>query len=439
MAPDPVRVGIDMTIQPDAKTVRTYRSPPEGLVGFMRRQGRDLAKGGVSVLLRKVSTLLGPILAIPTIIIVRALRPVVLIRLGRLRCERLGHLAANTELYLCGRDVDTNGVRVVDLFAPTPQVCNRQLQKMWKRTLHVSPLVGPAYRLNRWFPGYTHHVVPMPTDRDTRGLFELTSPHLSFTSKEERQGQEALLQLGIAKGAPFVCVHSRDSAYMDSAIPDQDWDYHNFRDSNVQNFIAAAEELVRRGYFAVRTGAAVNEPLDIEKEGIIDYATYYRTEFLDMYLGANCRFYLGDSCGFHAVPMVFRRPLAIVNMLPIEYAPTWGSDCLFIPKKLWLHAERRFLTIPEIIESHIGRFLKGQEYEQLGIEPIENTSEEISALAVEMHDRLNGTWTTTDEDEELQRLFWSSFEANELNGEFRLRIGAEFLRQNRELLAQGTS
>lgn len=53
---------------------------------------------------------------------------------------------------------------------------------------------------------------------------------------------------------------------------------------------------------------------------------------------------------------------------------------------------------------------------------------------MEMDERLNGAWRTTDQDEELQKRFWSLFPTSELNGVFLSRIGTEFLRQNRELL-----
>src|SRR5438132_1828901 len=38
----------------------------------------------------------------------RAIRPWLLIRIGILTSERIGHLAANTELYLCERDAGIN-------------------------------------------------------------------------------------------------------------------------------------------------------------------------------------------------------------------------------------------------------------------------------------------------------------------------------------------
>ena len=51
-----------------------------------------------------------------------------------------------------------------------------------------------------------------------------------------------------------------------------------------------------------------------------------------------------------------------------------------------------------------------------------------------MDERIKGTWQSTEEEEELQQRFWSLFKPSELNRVFLSRIGAEFLRQNRELL-----
>jgi putative glycosyltransferase (TIGR04372 family) len=181
-------------------------------------------------------------------------------------------------------------------------------------------------------------------------------------------------------------------------------------------------------------GAAVIEKLKTNNPMVIDYATKYRTDFLDIYLAAKCHFHLGDNCGFNCVPMIFRRPLAVVNLIPLEHAPTWGSDYLFIPKKLWLIKENRLLSFQEILGSEIGRFCYSRQYEESGIEVIENTPEEITALAVEMDLRLKGKWQVKEGDEELQRSFWALFKASGIKGVFRSRIGVEFLRQNKGLL-----
>ena len=70
----------------------------------------------------------------------------------------------------------------------------------------------------------------------------------------------------------------------------------------------------------------------------------------------------------------------------------------------------------------------------MNLELEENTPEEIHAVTIEMDERLKGTWQTTEEDEKLQQRFWDLFGPDKLKSSD-LRIGTEFLRQNRELLS----
>ena len=403
---------------------------------MIHRQIREIRIGGLHVLLRKVSLALMVPVSFPIVIVVRVLRPLVLIRFGLLMSPRLGNFAARTELYLCERDVGMHRGRTLDIFFLYPQVCNRFLRKKWEKMLHISALARPLWEVNRRLPGGESHIVPMPRDTDIYGLFARTPVHVSFTPEEESLGRTALQELGIPEGSPFVCFYARDSAYLDT-VYQADWSYQDFRDASIHNYVPAAGELACRGYFAIRMGAVVKEALNTANPRIIDYATKARTDFLDIFLCARCRFFLGSSAGLSAVPRIFRRPIVLVNYVPLRprslVIGVPGS--LFIPKKLWLSDERRFLTFREIRESGVSEFVISEQYEQLGIEVTENTPEEITAVVMEMDERLKGTWQTTEEDEELQRQFWSLVKPSKLNGALLPRIGTEFLRQNHELLA----
>jgi putative glycosyltransferase (TIGR04372 family) len=233
---------------------------------------------------------------------------------------------------------------------------------------------------------------------------------------------------------PFVCFFARDSSYLSSTYGHKDWNYHNYRDSDIDDYLVAASELTERGYFALRVGAIVGKPLATLSPGVLDYASDHRTDFMDIYLAANCRFFLTSGAGIDVVSRVFRRPIASVNSIPLEFLSTWGPQDLTIPRKLWIRDERRFMTFQEILDSGVGRFMDQSQYDSSGLEPVPNTPDDIRALAVEMDERLNGTWSPSDEDEELQKRFWSLYRPSEMNGVFLSRIGAEFLRQNVDLL-----
>lgn len=393
---------------------------------------------GWRTLIRKIPTFLALPATALVVVVIRLLSPLVLIRFGAIESRRLGHFAANTELYLCERDVGRHPRRAVDIFFHLSPVCNRQLKKMWDRTLHVSRFAKWPCGLISRLPGFGSHLIPMPVHRDIHGILARTPAHLSFTPEEECLGRAALVDLGVPEGVPFVCFFARDSAYLDSELahanPTGSWRYHDYRDSCIQNQVVAVEKLTRQGYFAIRMGAVVKSAMDTANPMIIDYAVKSRTDFLDIYLGANCLFFLGDFSGVTAIPMVFRRPSVCVNLIPLTQFPNWGPDDLFIPKKLWLREERRFLTFREILDSDVGWFLDSGDYDQRDIEAIENTPEEITAVAEEMDQRLKSEWQTTKEDEELQRRFWAFFKSSDLHGVFLSRIGAEFLHENLELL-----
>jgi putative glycosyltransferase (TIGR04372 family) len=391
--------------------------------------------------LKIVVKLLLYVLAVPVVLVLRLIRPWLLVRWDFLISTRIGHFTANTELYLCRLDAGINEPqqRYVDLFYMGGPICNQQLAIMWRRILHVWPawIMLPIVRINRLIPGGAVHEIGENTKnaRDVQNLLDQSVPHLEFTADEEARGKEGLRAMGIPQSSRFVCLIVRDSAYLNDYIPLGDWAYHGYRDSDIQNYMLAAEELARRGYFVIRMGAKVKEAIKTEHPRVIDYATNgMRTDFMDIYLGAKCEFCLSTGLGYDGVPEIFRRPLAIVNDHSLEYIRSWNVRDLTIVKKYWLRKEHRFMTFREILDSGVGRFLMTRQFEESGIELIENSPEEIAALVLEMDDRLKGKWQTTKEDDELQYRFWSIYKSSELHGKIMSRIGAEFLRQHRECL-----
>jgi putative glycosyltransferase (TIGR04372 family) len=403
--------------------------------------------GGPSAFGNKALIVLSAFPLLLLILLIRLVRPILLVRFGALRSNRIGILAFSTENFMCGRDPrfrrsrspgSSDGKRTLDLFFHLSPICNYQLKKMWDRVLHVSPLVSWLYRVNHLLPGAEAHVIQwgLHHETDIDGLFPHTLPHLSFNSSEEAQGQKGLYDMGIPDGAPFVCFHSRDPAYLESYSPESVGRLtQGFRDCSIHNYLPAAAELTKRGYFSIRMGSVVAEPMGPASPMVIDYAGRHRTDFLDIYLSAKCRFFLSSESGMWAIPMIFRKPVAMANYTALEFRNAFHPQDLVIPKKLWLRGEKRFLTFREIIDSGVGRFASDAEFEEEGIDLIENTPEEITALALEMDDRINGTWEATKEDDELQEEYWSIFRRTEFHAKDIGRLGAEFLRQNRGLLA----
>lgn len=423
---------------------------------FIERQVVQIRQGGRAVLLRKMKRVLCIlhkfplfIFAIPAVVVIKLIKPWLLVRWGELPSPRIGHFAANTELYLCERDAGINlpRQRHVDIFFMERPICNQQLAKMWKRVIRVWPawIMSSICSVNRLIPGGAIHEIDNNTqnDRDVHNLLDRFPPHLKFTSEEEAHGEAGLRMMGIPNDTPFVCLIVRDSAYL-NVHQYKDWSYHNYRDTDIQDYVLAAEELAELGYFVIRMGVIVHEPVKCDHPRVVDYAMNgMRSDFMDIYLGAKCEFCISVSTGFDAVPLIFRRPIVYVNMVPLGYLSTYSTQLIGITKHHFSVKKGRKLTLREIFTHNVGFGLRTACYESKGIQLLENTPKEIRDVCVEMVERLNGTWQPQTDDDALQRRFWEIYPVHSqdpynkgpIHGEIRGRFGAQFLRNNSEFLA----
>ena len=99
-------------------------------VRFWGRQVYQIKEGGLTVLLRKCLVALWLVPAIPIVLILRALRPLVLVRFGPTASHTIGHYTLNTEIYLCERDAGLHPKRSIDIFHHSFRISNQQLTTM---------------------------------------------------------------------------------------------------------------------------------------------------------------------------------------------------------------------------------------------------------------------------------------------------------------------
>jgi putative glycosyltransferase (TIGR04372 family) len=387
-----------------------------------------------------------PLSLIPLFFII-IISPIIRIKVYLIRSHRIGHFAADLELHICEKKELKSKEVSIHYFARP--VCNFQLAKMWKRKLIIFPafVLRPLDFLIRAFPllkGFSGTTLNL--DRDVLNLYDKYPTQICFTSDEEKFGKKELFKLGVPPGKPFVCLIVRDSRYLDPMQIGVSDIKNNYRNSNIENYYLAAENLAKMGYYVLRMGANVNKPFTSLNPMIIDYATNgSRTDFMDVYLGANCEFCISTGTGFDALPMIFRRPIVFVNYTPIEYFLTSRKELISIPRHHFSFNLNRRLSFSEILKNGFGTFLDASLFEKFGIELVENSPEEISDVVVEMAKRVKGTWISNSKDDKLQDKFWFIFKrdshffhkddfGNQQHGDIKGKIGANFLRSNQELL-----
>jgi putative glycosyltransferase (TIGR04372 family) len=397
-----------------------------------KRLLKRLGAGKLIILIRKIEPY---IFSIPAVFIYIGLYLVKTIKGKRIvfveiDCYRIGHLAANTELFLrrlkYGNYYNKDNVYIG--FCRYFPICNHQLFNMFRRHFFIieSRILGKLF--NTWIQRTEFYHAP-PFNSNEYYEFNNFKQILSFTEEEENKGKQLLAEMGIEKNAWFVCFHSRDSKYLG-----QGSEHHNYRDSDVNNYLKAAEYITEQGGYAIRMGAIVEKPLPKERHThIIDYAMDYRSEFMDIYLSAKCKFFVGTSAGLFLVPTAFGVPVAGTNFVHFELPPL-GKNDIFIPKKVRNIKENRFLTFSELFDRRIGSWLDSNDFTRTGLEVVENTPDEILGLVQEMNEFLDGRFQYTKEDQKLQSCYRAFIKPHHFNYKVFTKVGTLFLKGNKELL-----
>lgn len=167
-------------------------------------------------------------------------------------------------------------------------------------------------------------------------------------------------------------------------------------------------------------------------ERVVDYPfTAHRSDWMDVFLVAACRFFIGTASGMFIAATHFGTPVVLTNQMPLSQRPFSPKD-LFIPKIFVRAATGERLTGSQSMLPPVRDTKPGKDLEAAGIGLLDNRPEEIRDVVVEMMDRLDGNWTGSDGDEERNRAF-DRLTAHDWGFPVP-RIGARFLRDNPDLL-----
>ena len=230
---------------------------------------------------------------------------------------------------------------------------------------------------------------------------EQRPPLMTLSTSDYERGWRCLKGLGVPKDAWFVCLHVREPGFKDG-----DSTNDSYRNADIDTYLSAIKTVVDHGGWVIRMGNPTMKPLAAMNQ-VIDYAHCdVRSDWMDVFLSAQCRFFIGTSTGLGVIAMAFGAPTVKTNYLP--WNALWlSSKDLFLPKLFWSLREKRNLTFPEILSSPLSSGIDQSSYDKLGVEILENTPEEINDIVLEMLMRIDGKLTYSASDERLQKQFQS--------------------------------
>ncbi len=244
---------------------------------------------------------------------------------------------------------------------------------------------------------------------------------LTLSEADQERGWDRLRTLGVPADAWFVSLHVREA--------EQGADVA--RNADIDTYRMAIESIVAHGGWVIRMGDPTMTLLP-SMPNVIDYAhSKIRIDWMDVFLWAKCRFFIGTQSGPAWVPPTFGVPCVITNWSSTGVRPWFNKDlCIF--KLHWSEKEARHLNFAEVISSALGWAESPAYLASQGIKLVGNTPEEINDVVIEMLDRLEGKLRYSVEDGELQERFNRLYVDNIHNAN--ARIGRDFLRNWSHLL-----
>lgn len=368
------------------------------------------------------------------------------IRITPITTMRIGGLTVINHFYMAEQKLYGPDQLVRRLFFGAAP-CNRYLFDMWKR---VMPIIDS--RIISAFYQYTSDILerlvtfrPLPNDKgaghrtNTNFLVTRSNAVLSFNEQDLHMGRELLARMGVGTEDWFVCFHARDSKYQSAIEGNPDTKSH--RNAPLVSYLDAAEYITEKGGFAIRMGQLVEEPLpDTGNPRIVDYATQHRSDFGDVFLPGQCRFFLASASGYQQVPALFGRPVATAHLLPLVPNQT-GAQSLYIPKLFRNKQTGEYLTYDECFSAMgdpkdypVTHWDSFELNETATYAPEDNSPIDVLDLCRDMFDQLEDVAPTV-EALAYQRLYMDKFFRN--NEDFRQygpRISPRFAYKYRHLI-----
>tara|TARA_Y100001935_G_C17311792_1_gene517213 strand:- start:23496 stop:24755 length:1260 start_codon:yes stop_codon:yes gene_type:complete len=413
----------------------------KNIIFFLNRQISDLKKKGLSELLRKFVILYRKLLIVfltiisfPLVILIKFIEPIKKIRFGWFLGSRIGHFAFDVEYYLVKKYLENKSNTLDLFFYRWGKPANSYLAKLVEKKIIIKWWVEPLYHAHRILFNNESRIQPaivQNESRDLNCLFSKVKNQLEFSQADQKIGKAFFDKIGI-KNEKIICMVVRDSAYLKFS------DYHNYRDCDIKNFNEAALFLAEKGYYVFRMGKKMNKSLTINHPRIIDYAfDENKSDFLDIWIIANCFFCISTGTGLDEIARIFRKPAVYVNYLPLLSLVSY-DNVITTPKHLIWKNSKIKLTLSEHL---LNSFDSMEDYIKKNIEVKELSPSEILCAVKEIESRLTGNYVDNEDDIELQNKFWNIFTSKNKDHKIRhkilhpkARIGSSFLKNNLEWL-----
>jgi putative glycosyltransferase (TIGR04372 family) len=367
--------------------------------------------------------------------------------------ERLGHLVTEIEIHEAerklGLSLEFPGASQgyyfpkmihLDGLGMVPRegkLANRLLVELWSKLINICHEEKLAEFLSKSAPHLADILVTVPRGypyMDFYGALDRVPPSIQLTPDIIAKGEAYLRSLEIKVGDKIICFHYRQPNYISAIYGDIgtgfERDKYSYRNVASEPYDLAVAWLCEQGYYVIRMGKE-GEPWPFKHPRAFDYAFNSHEEALDLYLFAQCQFYLGGSnSGTFGYAELFRKPILFTNFYTFKHIYNYSPRYLTIFQRPVNRQTGQLIPVAEVLftpgadEIHQSLFKTSWDLRQ-------NTAEEILEAVQEMTRRVEGSWMEGTSDRVRQLRFMQLLHTSRLFPQTAWggRVGAKFLKK----------
>jgi putative glycosyltransferase (TIGR04372 family) len=325
---------------------------------------------------------------------------------GLLRANKYGLRAPKKIFLLLPENANLRNPALFSYFEPHLHVIREreiiQAMKGLESTLTLN--LGIGLPMNDICPFLDIAANMVEVERVKKGM---EKPLFHVNDKHNEMGQQALKKLGLPDNAWYVTIHVRETGFRGETKKNTT---ENWRNANPLDYIKAIKAVTKAGGWVFRMGDPSMTPLP-KMSQVIDYAhNAIRCDWMDVFLGATCRFLIGTASGFLRVPGYFGVPVIFTNCTHFVPYYSLKQHDLYLPRLLIHNESGEQVSLNEYMSPPISMIHSAKRFTEARIDFVTNNPEELEAVTIEMLERTIEGQSSILPDDDLQQRFKSMAE-----------------------------
>ena len=320
----------------------------------------------------------------PIYLLILFFRPFYKVKFGNVYSSRIGHLCELHQIIVLKK---FSKEREIYLISFTKPIINKYLYKIIseeKNYIEINSIIG------KYFSIFLKLINDNKINLDLSGKnyfynFNKYLEYDHFLKPVNFNKTNYGLQLDQAiKANKLICIHNRDNSLVKTQ--NIDLQYHNFRNSNPEKYKILIKNFINKGYFVVRMGRDSDKEIFINDKNFIDYTcSKYNSEFNDLLLLSNCKYYIGSDSGISNIPRIFGKKSYFCNF-PINqvHRLTFFHKGLFLPKSIISIDNSEPISLRRLFKRGLHKLEVEKEFLKNNTKFLENTEEELLSFSNEI-------------------------------------------------------